>query len=277
MAAALVGPAKARKWTGVQPVDDGSASRYQLRLLDSFELRIEDRGVPLPLQAQRVLGYLAVVQPVQSRSVLAGCLWADVPQERAMATLRNALWRLRAADSALVRTSRETVTLSPFVRTDLWRARRSAAAITSEQSVRCGPELIGMLGADLLTTWDDDWLRIERERLRQLRIHALEFLAEQLIQRGRHAEAIQAALTAVAAEPLRESAQIALIRAFLGEGNTSEAIRQYRSFRDLLAAELGLRPSARIQTMLRDHLRPGRPDRQDPAPSLAAGTPLARS
>jgi DNA-binding SARP family transcriptional activator len=161
-----------------------------------------------------------------------------------------------------------------MVRSDVSLVRRYAGSITLEPP-HGERELIDALGADLLTTWDDDWLRLERERLRQLRIHALESLAELLIRRGRHAEAIQAALTAIEAEPLRESAQITLIRAFIGEGNTSEAVRQYESFRSLLAAELGLRPSVRIQALLREHLGPRSPTHAAPAPPRGRPAPAA--
>jgi DNA-binding SARP family transcriptional activator len=54
--------------------------------------------------------------------------------------------------------------------------------------------------------WYDDWLQMERERFRQLRLHALETLAERFVALGRHAQAIDAALAAVQVDPLRETA-----------------------------------------------------------------------
>ncbi|MGH8905014.1 MAG: AfsR/SARP family transcriptional regulator [Egibacteraceae bacterium] len=51
---------------------------------------------------------------------------------------------------------------------------------------------------------------------------------------GRYSQAIDAGLAAIAGEPLRESAHRALIRAYLAEGNPSEALRQYRIYRRLL-------------------------------------------
>jgi DNA-binding SARP family transcriptional activator len=218
-----------------------------------FDLLIEGQRVELPLQAQRLLAYLAVVEPVQARSVLAGRLWVDTDERRATATLRNALWRLGKASRILVHASRGTVRLGPHVAVDLADARRWIAAIAARPAAGWDDSLIDLLDADLLTGWDEDWLVIERERLRQMRVHALESLAESFIREGRHGQAIQAALAAMRAEPLRETAQLALIRAHLSEGNTSEAVRQFESFRRLLAAELGLRPSGRIQTLLHEH------------------------
>ena len=59
---------------------------------------------------------------------------------------------------------------------------------------------------DLLPDWCDDWLVVERERLRELRIRALERVCEQLTAIGSFGQAIEAGMAAVRAEPLRESA-----------------------------------------------------------------------
>jgi DNA-binding SARP family transcriptional activator len=222
----------------------------RVRVLGRFELALRGRPVDLPAHAQRVLGYLAVVQPTQSRSVLAGSLWGDTTQERAQATLRNTLWRLRKTSTTLLDTSRDNISIAPHVWIDVAYARRCAAALEAGKPVAQAAQLISMLDSDLLTGWDEDWLHIERERLRQLRIHALEALAETLTRQARYAQAIQAALAAIRAEPLRESAQITLIKAYISEGNPSEAIRQFKSYRRLLADELGLRPSQRVDSLL---------------------------
>lgn len=234
-------------------MNDATGCAVRLHVLGRFELVVHRAPVELPLQAQRVLGYLAVVRPAQSRSTLAGCLWADTSQDRAMATLRNALWRLRKASGCLVHASRDSVHIGHHVWVDLAQTRRCVAAIDSGQEPGTDVRSIEMLDTDLLTGWEEDWLHIERERLRQMRVHALESLADTLMRQGRHAQAIQAALAAVRAEPLRETAQATLIRAHLTEGNTCEAIRQLESFRRLLADELGIRPSPRVESLLDDH------------------------
>jgi DNA-binding SARP family transcriptional activator len=104
---------------------------------------------------------------------------------------------------------------------------------------------------EILPDWYDDWLVIERERFRQLRVHALERLCDRLTAAGRFAEAVDAGLAAVESEPLRESAHRALIRTHLAEGNACEALRQYRAFRELLRRELGLRPSELMEALVR--------------------------
>jgi len=66
---------------------------------------------------------------------------------------------------------------------------------------------VPVLSADLLPDWYDDWVLLEAEDWRQLRLHALEALAGRLIALGRWGEAANAAGAAVRAEPLRESAR----------------------------------------------------------------------
>ncbi len=103
---------------------------------------------------------------------------------------------------------------------------------------------------ELLPDWYDDWVMFERERLRQLRLHALEILCRRLAAAGSFGPAVDAGLAAVLGEPLRESAQRVLIEAHLAEGNRSEAIRQYNSYRVRLYAELGLQPSPSLRRLV---------------------------
>jgi DNA-binding SARP family transcriptional activator len=121
---------------------------------------------------------------------------------------------------------------------------------------------------DLLPGWYDDWVLLEREQLRQRILHALEVMSYHLAAAGRYAEAVDAAMMAVSAEPLRESAQQALLEAHLAEGNWVEGQRVLESYRELLGRELGVDPDPRLESMLlagRPALRPCRT-----APPVAA-------
>jgi DNA-binding SARP family transcriptional activator len=104
--------------------------------------------------------------------------------------------------------------------------------------------------ADLLPGWYDDWVLLERERLRQLRLHALEAMAERLSASGRWADAVLAALAALAADPLRESAHRAVIKVHLAEGNLAEAIRQLHRCERLMIEEVGVLPSALLSELI---------------------------
>jgi DNA-binding SARP family transcriptional activator len=91
---------------------------------------------------------------------------------------------------------------------------------------------------------------VERERMRQLQLRALESLCRRMADEGRFAESVAAGMTAIGVEPLRESAHRALIETYLTEGNAADAVRQYRFCRDLLERDLGLPPSAALERLV---------------------------
>jgi DNA-binding SARP family transcriptional activator len=62
---------------------------------------------------------------------------------------------------------------------------------------------------------------------------------------------VQAAYAAVRVEPLRESAHRLVVRVHLAEGNVTEAVRAYENFRVLIADELGVRPTAQMEDLVR--------------------------
>jgi DNA-binding SARP family transcriptional activator len=230
-----------------------------LQVLGGFELRIGARAVPLAANGRRVLACLALGGPAMRRDVLAGRVWAWSSEARAQANLRNALWRIRQVDRRVVEANHEEVRLGCDVAVDL-RASAARARSLVEPPSPCGATeatawataaaTAELLEADILPDWDDDWVLLERERHRQLRIHGLEALSRCLAEEGRFAEAVDAAYAAITAEPLRESAHAALIRAHLAEGNRAEAARQFAVYERLVGDELDLPPSPAIAALL---------------------------
>jgi DNA-binding SARP family transcriptional activator len=91
---------------------------------------------------------------------------------------------------------------------------------------------------------------MEQEQYHQLRLYALEAMAKRLTTAGRHGEAVAAALAAVRAEPLRESAHRVLIDAHLAAGNRAAAQHQYEQCRRVLLDELGLEPTKSLRHLL---------------------------
>jgi DNA-binding SARP family transcriptional activator len=101
-----------------------------------------------------------------------------------------------------------------------------------------------------LPGWYDEWVLVERERSRQLRLHALEAAAGEFIAQGRAGAAMHVALTAALVEPLRESCHRLIISIHLAEGNQAEAVRHYLAWRGLLRKELGIAPSSQIANLV---------------------------
>ena len=226
-----------------------------LHLLGGFELRLDDEVVPVTSGSQRLLGFLALHDRLLPRTYVAGTLWPEVQTRRANANLRAGLWRLPAPCRTVIDLSAQHLQLAPSVTVD-FRAAAARAQRLLDHAEGCTERDLGSaarldLSNDLLPTWyDDDWVLVERERFHQLRLHALEALCERLAAAGRYGEAVDAGLAAVAAEPLRESAHRALIKAHLAEGNQGEAGRQYNLCRHLLREELGVEPSAKLRDLV---------------------------
>jgi len=226
----------------------------RVRLLETFGLDIAGREVVLPVHAQRVLAYLALTRttwPAHQRTVIADRLWGDGPHKRAQASLRTALWRIRQADRHLVQADREHVRLDLRVAVDVERSLDQAARLLANgPELTAGDSSTAGLTADLLPGWEEDWLLVERERIRQVRIHALVALAHRLCRLGRFLPALDAAYSAIAAEPLHEAAHGALIEVHLAEGDLVQARRQVDQYAQLLWAEMRLRPSAALLALV---------------------------
>lgn len=226
----------------------------RLVLLGGFRLMQGAEEIVLPLSAQRLIAFLALRGRPLSRAYVAGVLWPDCSAERSLADLRTALWRANHSRTSLVATAGMCLGLRAEVQVDVRALMAFGRAAADRAAPSAITELAGIswleLSLDLLPDWYDEWLVDDREGVRQLRLHALEGLADELSLRGRHAAAIQAALAAVRLEPLRETAHAALIRAHLAEGNRSEALRQYRQCREVLAAGLSVEPSESIRQLI---------------------------
>jgi len=222
----------------------------ELQLLDGFEVRRDGAAVTLPQSACRLIAFLALHERPLRRSYVAGSLWLESTEAHANASLRSTLWRLGRHGFALIDADGSLVRLAPEVTIDLHEVQEQARAVLGDE--RATAEILRRLclAGELLPGWYDDWVVIERERFRQLRLHALDSLCETLTGVGRYAAAIEAGCAAVAAEPLRETAHRLLIAAYLAAGNRREAIRRYRLFRDLLEAELALAPSAQLEELV---------------------------
>jgi DNA-binding SARP family transcriptional activator len=226
----------------------------ELGLLGGFQLTRDGEVLLLSLVDQRLVAFLAVHQRPLQRTYVAGNLWTDSAEGRANGNLRTALWRLRNVDGGLIVASRHHLALSDGVAVDLHLASaRARGLLRDDRPAPLDDEAIHLAG-DLLPDWYDDWVLIERERFRQLRLHALETLCMSLLAAGEFGLAVEAGLACVAADPLRESAHRALIRVHLAEGNPVEAVRQYRLYCRLLTDALGLLPSPELERMVA-HLR----------------------
>jgi DNA-binding SARP family transcriptional activator len=229
-----------------------SLTPVRLGLLGGFRLSIEAEEVPLPMNAQRLVCFLALHDQPLLRTFVGGSLWGESSDSHAGGSLRSALWRLKSAPYPLVDLTSDHIVLSPEVAVDVREGRALAHRVLDPAQDLDGVADVNeeVLSADLLPDWTDDWVLMERESYHQLRLRALEALCRRLSAKGRFGQAVQAGVAAVAGEPLRESARLALIEAHLAERNVGAALREYEAFRQLLHDELELEPSEDLRAVV---------------------------
>ncbi|MBQ0901153.1 BTAD domain-containing putative transcriptional regulator [Micromonospora sp. U21] len=239
----------------VPTAGDSPETGVSLHLLGGFRLLRGAAPVVVPRGLQRVIALIGL-RPGATRSQLAGLLWPDASEERALSSLRTALWRLRQDPCCPMTATGDTVRLGPAVRLDVDDLVGTAARVRDGDDPRTAAGALAAGRHDLLPGWYDDWVLLDRERLRQLRLHMLEQVAGQHLVAGRHGEALEAALEAMAAEPLRETPHRLVVRIHLAEGNAFEAVHAFYVYRDLLRRELRLEPSPAMSALLDDTLAP---------------------
>lgn len=223
-----------------------------VELLGTLRVAHAGAGHRVPHAEARLLAFLALRPRVTDRDTVARALWPGVDPARAAGNLRSALWRVHALPVDLLEVGRSSVALRPEVLVDVRLLADWAARLISghrdPDDLRHTPWDIA--GVELLPGWQDHWLVLERERVRQRLLHGLECLAAELTRLGRCAEAVEVALIATDGDALRESSRRSLIEAHLAEGNWTEARRCFCEYRELLAHELGVAPSHRMAALV---------------------------
>lgn len=228
------------------------ASRSELHFFGGPYVVLDGHRQEVPEGSKRLLAFVALRRRRVERRQAAGELWPTGDDGRAAGNLRSALWRLRGAGIDLVQADKCSLMLEKHVTVDLevaggWASRLLTGTHSNEDLV-ASPFWSDAL--DLLPGWYDDWAVMERERVRQRMLHALENLSRRLVESRRYAEAIDVAMLAIGVEPLRESAQRVLLEAHLAEGNYVEARRCVFAYRDLLDRELGIGLSGDLEALI---------------------------
>lgn len=227
----------------------GRLSRATVHLMGGFRCSMDGSPFPLPLGCQRLIAFLSLRDRPVQRNFVAANLWLETEQGRACANLRSVLWRLSRLPFPLLSVDGSTLSINEDVSVDVRTLQAQAYRLDSVGRPSPLPEGT-LFHHELLPDWYDEWLLLERERIHQLRLHALDLLSIALVAEGRTALAIDAACASISGEPLRESAHRALITAHLAAGNRVEAVRQYERFRVSLLEAVGMEPTSEMRRLL---------------------------
>jgi TolB-like protein len=247
-------------------------------LLGGFEIRADGAVRDLPGQKDRALLAVLALAPgvAHTRDQLAGLLWSDRGDSHARDSLKHALARLRAAlgpDGEPLVTDRQSVRLDPAaLMVDIAAFDRLLAEGTPDATEGA----IALYRGDLLEGIGirdpvfEQWLRVERQRLRGRAEEAAAGLMARSLAEGARERAAAAARWLMQLDPLREDACRVLMRTHADRGETAQALRLYDALRDRLHRDLGVRPereTTRLCETIRHEREPddGRVAVPDPA------------
>jgi len=240
----------------------------QVRLLGELGAEFDGIAVTLPTsrRACALLAWLALRPGPHSRSRLASLLWPDVLDASARASLRSALWALRAAlgptAGEYLHAGRDHVELAgDGLVVDVRELERLLAA-------GCPQEAVALHRGDLLAQFDADWVLDARDEHRDRLCGAYAALAAAAEGAGQVTTARDWAAKRVAAVPLDEQAARELIRLLVADGDQAGAVATYQRLAARLGAELGVSPAAET-TRLVSALRKEPPGLALPAPPVA--------
>ena len=244
----------------------------EVRLLGELRVEFNGRAVELPAsrRARALLAWLALRPGPHSRSRLAALLWPDVLDASARASLRSALWALRAAlgpaADGYLRTGRDFAELTGnALLVDVREFGRLLAA-------DCPAAAVALHRGDLLSEFDADWVLDARDEHRDLLCAAYGALAAAAEADGDVTTARDWAAMRAAGKPLDEQAARELIRLLVAVGDQAGAAAAYHRFAARLSAELGISPAAETARMI-EGLRQAAPSAMAPV-VVGSGTPL---
>jgi len=235
-----------------------------INVLGPLVIKIDDcRLDKLPKKARALLAFLATQNgEAVSRERLADLLWPYQGSEQGRHSLRNCLLELRkalgrgaasdlAADFANCRVEDAIVDLDDFER--LSRSQDPRELQTAADLYR------GDLLADFYIASEpfQEWLAAARDRALAAICDVLERLIALQDAAGDYEAAIQSGRRLVTLEPLSESGQRALMRAYARGGRRGEALRQYKNCVTTLQRELSVPPDEETQALAHAIARSG--------------------
>ena len=216
----------------------------RVRLFGNPELSFEGSLFEVRPSALRLLSYLLVRHGKHSRKSVAFNLWPDDPETIAQARLRRQFYNLRQA------LPNGTQDGTWFRADDLsigWNdASDYSLDIRDFERLVAGGTTSGLAAdlyvADLAADSDDEWIIVERERLRSLHISNLAKLISECRTKGDYSRGIDYAERLLRLEPWREDVVRQLMALRYESGDRGGALRAYDEFARRLREDMAADP-----------------------------------
>ena len=226
-----------------------------VRLLGRFAVHHDGDPLEIPSRpAQSLLAFLALSPGVaHRRERLSGLLWPEADEANARSNLRHALWRIRQTLSAGSGKGAEflasdNISLTFHATPDVWvDASQVGRASLAEEGLEGLLADVSAYGGELLPGFYDEWVILERERLRACFERKIQALVERLLAEERWGEVLEWGERWIALGQVPEPAYRALMRANASLGDQAGVAAVFRRCREGLQRELGVEPS--LQTV----------------------------
>lgn len=245
----------------------------EVQVLGPLGVQVDGRAVELgPARRRALLAALAVdagrVVPVDT---LADRMWSGAPAPQATATIHAYVSRLRSALRSFDADGEERPsplrTQPPGYLLDVPPESVDAhvfADLVARARAEAEPAVARALVAEALALWrapaayldvTAEFAVREADRLRELRLSAVELAVRLDLDLGRHASLVDELGVLLDAEPLREGLHAGLMLALYRSGRQAEALQHYDGVRTLLADELGIDPGPDLRRLHEQILR----------------------
>jgi ATP/maltotriose-dependent transcriptional regulator MalT len=220
-------------------------------------VELEGQGIQWTTTQSRDLLFCLLQYPQGLRKEEIGNIfWPDHPPHKLDGIFRSTLYRLRRS------VFRESVVFEEGLysfnwESDYWFDVEAFEGLMDQAERTPRTEQVGEFLTSALDLYKDDylqdvyadWCTLERERLRDRRLDALESLARLCAGQGKLQRAIEVNEQLVALDPYREPAHQELMRCHFRLGDRVAAIRQYQTCVQILREDLGLSPTAETEEL----------------------------
>jgi DNA-binding SARP family transcriptional activator len=200
----------------------------KVKLFGQSDIQLNDAPIEVPTRsAQSLLAYLLLNAGIAHRRVkLAGLFWPDTSESSARNNLRHALWRIRKAighDHLLT----DNVSVALDTDSDYWLdAAVLETAVDEDGSADELIDIVAVYTGELLPGFYDDWVVLERERLKAIFEQQIKRLLDRLVQERRWEDLLHWGEHWIALGQAPEPAYRALMVAHAELGNQVETLRE---------------------------------------------------
>jgi len=233
----------------------------QIRLLRQFDVRLDGKRIIISSRAgQSLLAYLAMTAGTpHRREKLAGTLWPESSDENARKNLRQELWRIRKAipaqelapENHYLLADEYTLTFNPHA--DYWLD--VAILEKPDLDIQSLTSSLSLYQGELLPGFYDDWVVLERERLRTLFESKMEQLVDKLVDMERWTTVQEQCERWLALGQAPEPAYRALMLSYNARGDMAKVSSIYQRCAEDLQDQFGVEPSAETHALFNGLLK----------------------